>query len=119
MTDQLALPLQRQKRVPPPFICVDPAGIGRPWNGVGRPPDYVRKHLRETGLYPVAKPIGADVSAADFARLEQRVEFLSDAILEHVQLFNQHIRETTKRLEKMQRRIEELEQGQEPVRRAA
>ena len=113
---QLPLFQHPKKKPPPPFVCVDPEGKGRPWNGVGRPPDYVRKHLRETGMYPVAPPAAAP--ADDIARLEQKIANLYEHLHEHLKLFNQHIRQTTKQLEAMQRRIDALEQV-EPMRRAA
>lgn len=109
--DQLPLFQHTQKRSQPPFVCIDPEGKGRPWNGKGRRPDYVKKALRETGMYPVAKPDPDSVSATELARLHAKHAALVD-------LFTKHVRETTREMQAMQRRIEVLEQV-EPIRRAA
>ena len=70
-TVQLCLPLQRERRqrAPvPPFICEDP-DTGQRWFGRGRRPEFVKKHLRETAMYPVAKI----VTRAEFDALALRV----------------------------------------------
>ena len=108
---QLPLFQQSQKRSPPPFVCIDPAGIGRPWNGKGRRPDYVKRHLLKTGMYPVGKPDPDGSSATELARLNARHVALLD-------LFTQHVRESTRKLEAIERRLEVLEM-QEPMKRAA
>ena len=112
MTTQLPLPLQKKRYQPPPFVCVDPDGKGKPWNGVGRRPDYVKKALRETGMYPVRPSIEPSVGNAD------EIEKLNQRISDLVDLFTRHVRESTRAMAALQRRIDVLEQ-REPMRRAA
>lgn len=75
MTDQLALPLQRERRTrnnPLPFVCEDPVS-GRRWYGIGREPQWVKAYKARHFMYPIKKDYDAEI-----AELKERVRALED-----------------------------------------
>lgn len=82
---QLALPLQRERRVRAPiipFVCEDEL-TGRRWYGIGREPQWVKAFKARHFMYPIKTARDYD---AEIAKLTDYVTQLLETVTEHIEL---------------------------------